>query len=75
MALEGLHEEVKPLGLKVFWAKTKVQVFGGSLNETVQSFRACAEDIKTLENVKYFGNVVHNDGQSNPKVIRWTGLT
>ena len=28
MALEALHEEVKPLGLKVSWAKTKVQVFG-----------------------------------------------
>ena len=24
MALEVLHEEVKPLGLKVSWAKTKV---------------------------------------------------
>ena len=35
MALEALHEEVKPLGLKVSWAKTKVQVFGGMLDETV----------------------------------------
>ena len=34
MALEALHEEVKPLGLKVSWAKTKVQVFGGVLDET-----------------------------------------
>ena len=24
MALEALHDEVKPLGLKVSWAKTKV---------------------------------------------------
>ena len=35
MALEALHEEVKPLGLKVSWAKTKVQVFGGVPDETV----------------------------------------
>ena len=35
MALVALHEEVKPLGLKVSWAKTKVQVFGGVLDETV----------------------------------------
>ncbi len=35
MALETLHEEVKPLGLQVFWAKTKVQVFGGLVDETV----------------------------------------
>ena len=27
VALEALHEEVKPLGLEVSWAKTKVQVF------------------------------------------------
>ena len=37
MALEALHEEVKPLGLKVSWAKTRVEVFGGVLDETVQS--------------------------------------
>ena len=35
MALEVLHEEVKPLGLKASWAKTNVQVFGGVLDETV----------------------------------------
>ena len=29
MALQALHEEVKPLALQVFWPKTKVQVFGG----------------------------------------------
>ncbi|KAG0717182.1 Glucose dehydrogenase [FAD, quinone] [Chionoecetes opilio] len=27
MALEALHEEAKPLGLKVFWLKTKVQAW------------------------------------------------
>ncbi|KAG0720026.1 WD repeat-containing protein 81 [Chionoecetes opilio] len=37
MALEALHKEAKPLGLEVSWLKTKVQVFGGLLDETVQS--------------------------------------
>ena len=41
MALEALHEEVKPLGLQVSWAKTKVQVFGGLLDGTLQSVHAC----------------------------------
>ncbi|KAG0727885.1 Metaxin-1 [Chionoecetes opilio] len=36
MALEALHEEAKPLELEVSWLKTKVQVFGGLLDETVQ---------------------------------------
>ncbi|KAG0717266.1 hypothetical protein GWK47_054805 [Chionoecetes opilio] len=49
MALEALHEEVKYLGLEVSWLKTKVQVFGGLLDETVQSVHACGEDIEILE--------------------------
>ena len=48
MALEALHEEVKPLGLTVSWAK--VQVFEGVLDETVQSVHACGEDIEILKN-------------------------
>ena len=50
MALEALHEKLKPLGLKVFWAKTKVQVFRGVLDGTVQSAHACGEDIENLKN-------------------------
>ena len=60
MALEALHEEVKPLGLKVSWAKTKV--FGGVLDENVQSLHACCEDIEVLKSFTYLGSVVHNDG-------------
>ena len=67
MALEALHEEVKPLGLKVSWAKTKVQVFGGVLDETVQYVHACGEDIEILKNFTYLGSVVHNDGGSKKK--------
>lgn len=35
LALKPLHMEVKPLRLKDSWAKIKVQVFGGLLNEMV----------------------------------------
>ncbi|KAG0721213.1 PiggyBac transposable element-derived protein 4 [Chionoecetes opilio] len=52
MALEALHEEAKPLGLEVSWLKTKVQVFGGFLDETVQSVHACGEDIEILYGLK-----------------------
>ena len=72
MALEALHEEVKPLGLKVSWAKTKVQVFGGVLDETVQSVHACGEDIEILKSFTYL--VVHNDGGSSQEVTRRIGL-
>ncbi|KAG0729084.1 Protein stu1 [Chionoecetes opilio] len=50
MALEALHEEAKPLGLAVTCPKTKVQKFGGLLDETVQSVHACGIDIEILEN-------------------------
>ena len=42
-SLEVLVMEVKPLGLKVSWAKTKVQVFGGVLDEAVQFVHACGD--------------------------------
>ena len=77
MALEALHEEeVKPSGLKVSCAKTKVQVFGGVLDETVlQSVHACGENIEILKSFTYLGSVViHNDGGSSQEVTRRIGL-
>ena len=53
MALETLHEEAKHLGLKVSWAKTKAQVFGCLLDETVQSVHVCGKDIEILEKFTY----------------------
>ncbi|KAG0714137.1 hypothetical protein GWK47_014692 [Chionoecetes opilio] len=38
-AIEALREEAKPLGFEVSWLKTKVQVFGDLLDETVQVAR------------------------------------
>ena len=70
MALEALHEEVKPLGLQVSWAKTKVQAFGGVLDETVQSVHARGEDIEIFRNFTYFGSVMHNDGGSSQEGTR-----
>ena len=74
MALEVLHEEAKPLGLKVSWPKTKVQDFGGLLDDTVQSVLACGEDVEISENFTYLGSVVHNNGGSRQEVLRRIGL-
>ena len=51
----------KPLGLQVSWPKTKIQVFGGLVGETIQSIHACGEDIDILDNFKYLDSVVHNN--------------
>ncbi|KAG0710786.1 putative epidermal cell surface receptor [Chionoecetes opilio] len=74
MALEALHEEAKPLGLEVSWLKTKVQVFGGLLDEAVQSVHACGEDIEILESFTYLGSAVHNDRGSRQEVLRRIGI-
>ena len=69
MALEALHEEAKPLTSSLL-----AQVFGGLLDETVQSIHACGEDIDILDSFTYFGSVVHNNGGSRQKVLREIGL-
>ena len=73
-ALEALHEEAKPLGLKVSWTKTKVQEFGDLLGDDIQSVRACGENIEILDSFTYLGSVVHNDGGSGWEVTRRLGL-
>ena len=62
------------MGLKVFWAKTKVQVFRGVLDGTVQSAHACGEDIEILKTFTYLSSVVHNDGGSSQEVTQRIGL-
>ena len=69
MALEALHEEDKALGLQVSWLKTKVQVFGGLVDERGQSIHVCGEDIAILDSFTYLGSVVHNNGGSLQEVF------
>ena len=60
--------------LKVSWVKTKVQVFGGVLDETVQSVHECGENIEILKNFPYLGSVVHNDDgsiQEDTRRLAW----
>ena len=68
MTLEALHEDVKPLGLKVSWPKTNV------LDETIQSVHVFGENIEILKNFTYLGSVLHNDGAPSQKLTRRTEL-
>ena len=74
LALETFQEEAKPLGLKVSWVKTKIQVFGDLLDEAVRSVHACGEDIEITESFTYLGSVVHNGGRSDQEVLQRLGL-
>lgn len=48
----------------------KVQVFGGLLDGTQQSFHACGDDIETLESFTDLGNGVLNGDVSCPDLFR-----
>ena len=60
--------------LQVSWPKTKVQVFGGLLDETVQSVHACGKDIEILENLTYLCSVLHNNGGLSQDDVGRIGL-
>ena len=45
-------------------------MFDGLLDDTVQSIRACGEDVEILESFTHLGSVVHNYGGSRQAVLR-----
>ena len=60
MALETLSEEAEPLGLRVSWIKTKIQDFGGTLDDAIKSYRVAGEEVDIVEKFTYLGSVVHS---------------
>ena len=48
VTLKAQREKAKSLGPQISWSKTKVQVFGGLLDETVQFIHLYGEDIDIL---------------------------
>ena len=73
-SLEALHEEVKPFGLQVSWSKTKMQVFGGLLDETEQSNYEQWREHRYLGQLHILGSLVHNNDGSRQEVLRGIGL-
>ena len=48
-------------------------MFGGLLDDTVQSVHVCSKDIEIFKKFTYLDSVVH-DGGSSQEVVRWIGL-
>ena len=55
-ALEVLNEELEPLGLQVYWVKTKIQAFNDILDAAVLSVSVCGEDVEVMERFTYLGS-------------------
>ena len=49
-------------------------MFGGLLDETVQSIHVYGKDIDILDSFPYLGSVAHNNGGSRQEVLWWIGL-
>ena len=58
-ALETLSSELEPLGLKVSWIKTKIQIFSSSLEDALQSVPVCGGDVELVDRFTYLGSDVH----------------
>lgn len=71
MALELLHEEVKPLGQKISWIK--MQSFEDLFDDLAQSVHTFGEDVEVTRNLKELGSIVHRDFESCKKVTRRIG--
>lgn len=57
LALEALHQEMKPLGFQV-------QLFGSLLDDTVHSVDECGKIIKMVEDFTYLISLVLNSRNS-----------
>lgn len=67
-ALEALHEEPKPLGLRVSRIEIKVRVSKDLLDEALQSVHVCGKAIDILKNFTYLYSVVQNNGGLNQEI-------
>ena len=77
-ALETLSSELEPLGLKVSWIKTKIQVFGDSLGDAVQSVPVCGENVELVDRFTYLGSDIHSSAgcyhEVNKRIGRACGV-
>ena len=48
-----------PLGLRVSWVKTKIQVFNDILDATILSVPVYGEDVEVGERFTYLGSDIH----------------
>lgn len=64
MANDVLHEEAKPVKLKVTWFETKIQSLTGLLNVKFQFVHAFGRHFEITKTFIYLGSRVHNKGRS-----------
>ena len=72
-ALEVLNELLEPLGLWVFWVKTKIQAFNDILDAAVLSVPVCGDYVQVTERFTYLGSYIPVSAGCESEVNRCLG--
>ena len=68
-----LNEESEPLGLQVFWVKTKIQAFNDILDAAILSVPVYGEDVEVMEKFIFLGSDIHVSAGCESEVNRCLG--
>ena len=61
-----LNEELEPLGLRVFWVKTKIQTFNDILDAAILSVPVFSEDVEVTERFTCIHSDIHVSAGCEP---------
>ena len=68
-ALETLSIELEPLGLRIYWVKTKIQIFNDNLYDAIEFVSVSGNNVDCIHRFSYLGSV------SNGKVFRGVNVS
>ena len=78
VALKALNEESEPLGLRVFWVKTKIHAFNDILDAAILSVPVCGEHVEVTERFTSLGSDIHVsagcESEVNRRLVRAWGV-
>ena len=72
-ALETLSTELEPLGLRISWVKTKIQIFNDNLDDAIKSVSVGGNNVDCVHRFTYLGSDISDSASCDPEVNRRIG--
>ena len=72
-ALETLSTELEPLGLRISWVKTKIQIFNDNLDDAIKSVSVGGNNVDCVHRFTYLGSDISDSARCGPEVNRRIG--
>ena len=72
-ALETLSTELEPLGLRISWVKTKIQIFNDTLDDAIRSISVRGNNVDCIHRFTYLGSDISDSASCGPEVNRRIG--